>query len=195
MVSCENQMLHPAFFRRAIVCIEANSTTSCSLCFQSLCRHCVRENNHVCHYNTYGDEAHVPKDAQAMVTWIINRLHAANKYIGTIQNKKTGYNLGDLLSCKGNAGITDAACLYFGRLFKSGQKFVNLLESVHVGKQRTNSKLQLILSSDSNFDPLCLITAIMEIVQEKETTLQEVIGPGCRLCIASHSLAPFLLLK
>lgn len=177
MVSCENQMLHHAFFRNATpVCIEANSTTACSFCFQSLCRHCVLDNNHVCHHNTYVDEAHVPKDAQALVTWIINKLHAANKYIGTIQPNRTAYKLCDLLWCKGNAGITDAACLYFGRLFKSGQKFVNLLESVHVGKERSNSKLQLTLSSDSKFAPFDLITAIMKIVQEKEITLQEVIG-------------------
>lgn len=179
IVPCGNQMLHPAFFSNATVCIEVNLTSACSLCRELLCSNCNRENHHVCHQNATDDEDHTLMDPTAMVTWIINRLYASNKYIATIQATKTAYNLHDLLTCKGNPALTDAACLYWGRLGKSGQKFGNLLASINVGRESSNGKLQLVLSSESTFDPSTLIPSILNIIKSK-TALQQVIGHACR---------------
>lgn len=174
MVECENLKLHSAFFANATVCIESNSTKACSLCLQSLCSNCLRENHHVCNQGTNDDEVHILTDATAMVTWIIHRLHASNKYIGTIKTRKTAYNLRDLLRCNRNPAYTDAACLYWGRLGKSGQIFGNVIASINVGREKSNSLLQLVLSSDSIFDPLYLIPALNNIVKSKRE-LEQVI--------------------
>lgn len=180
MVPCDNQVLYPAFFLNATICIEANLTSACSLCFELLCSNCVRENHHVCHQNTNGDEDHIMNDTTAMVTWIINRLHASNKYIATIQTKKTAYNLSSLLRCRGNPALTNAACSYWGRLCKSGQNFGNILETIKVGRETSNSKLQLVLSSESTFDPSTLIPSILNVVKSKKT-LQQVIGASVKI--------------
>lgn len=174
MVDCENLSLHSAFFRNSTVCIEANSTTACSLCLMSLCRKCVHKNHHICHHNLDSVEALVLTDARSMVTWIFNRLQAANKYIGTIEKRKTAYYLRDLLMCKDGASYTDAACVYFGRLLKN-RKIKHILDSIHIGTERSNSKLQLVLCNESKFDSSNLIREIMNIV-DSNSALKEVTG-------------------
>lgn len=175
-VPCANLDLYTALFKKDSVCHEAYSTQSCTTCSQSLCSNCAVVNHHACYHKTHDDEVNVLTHVEAMVTWTINRLNASNKFIQTIRKTKASYQLTDLLVCKENPNYTDAACSYWGRLAGSGQLFTCLIDSINVGSERANSKRQLVLSIDSNFDPELLIPAIMAIVKKKPA-LQEVIFP------------------
>lgn len=103
-----------------------------------------------------------------IVSWIINRLHAANNFIKTQQKTKTAYYLCDLLMYKECPEYTIAACSYWGRLSKSGgAKFTNLLDSEKIGTERNNGKIQVVLSSESILNCGSLIDGIMKIVATK----------------------------